>query len=519
MTPTAAGAGAECLRQFCPGLAVSREQVLDWHRHKDAGGPTFAGTANWQNYMDLIEREARALGMVDVRRHPFHYTRWWTSEWPDRSGWSLRIGGRDIDVAHYGANSGNTGSGGVTAPVVVLTGAELAALPDPAVLAGKIVALRIAATDFQRQEPDWWYAPPDYPYAVGQWLEVEQTVAASTASQLFAANLQGRLPFPEPHFLKLIKQSRAAGVALIFDMADARVRGLYSFPVPGIYDVPTLYLGREAGRELLAAAREHAAATLTLDARQELTEAYQLAAVLPGRHYGSDRDEIILMISHTDGPSISQENGPLGLLAMLRYFAAIDRGDRDKSLMLFLDSRHFIPDREHALPAYDIERVLGPGGALAPAHGRLVASVHLEHLGQREYAERDGRYLPTGSPERGAYYVTGYRDLIDIAETALRRHQPSRQVLRSTDIAGIHGRSQGHWFGLGHHPRRLGIEAIAANMVSMGAYWSTAAGLDYLDPDQFLRQVNTMTDVAAGLMRGDIDKILSEPIKAATLGD
>ncbi|TXS92814.1 hypothetical protein FV139_12655 [Parahaliea maris] len=509
---TAAATGGDCLQNFCAPLTISREQVVAWHQAKDQFGPTFAGSSGWNSYLALIEREAGQLGMVDLRRNTFRYNRWHTSEWPDRSGWSLRIGDRQIDVANYGANSGDTGPNGVRAELVVVTGEEFEALPDPAVLAGKIIVLQVAPTDFQRQVPDWLYAPADYPYRAGQWLKVEDTVSSSTASQLFAANLQGKLPFPEPHYLKRIKQTKAAGVVLIFDMADERVRGLYSFPVPAIYNVPTLYLGREAGAEVISAAKSARHGILVLDAQEESTQAYQLAAVLPGRNYGSDDDEIILMISHTDGPSISQENGPLGLLSILHYFSRIDQRHRDKSLMLFLDSRHFIPDREAALPGYDIQRVLGAGGALAPAHGRLVASVHLEHLGQVEYAERNGRYLPTGQMENGGFYVTPYRDLVALSRGALEQHQPRNQVLRATDVPGVHGQSQGHWFGLGHHPRRLGIEVIASNMVSMGAYWSSAAGIDYFDPDQFMRQVNTMTGITAGLIRGDIKTILAHPL-------
>ena len=479
---TSVAADTECLERFCPERVVSRDVVVDWHRYKDSLGPTFAGTSSWNSYMELIESHVRRMGLIDLRHNPFDYTRWQTSEWPDRSGWSLRIGDHDINVANYGANSGDTGPEGVTAPIVVLKGTELSALSDPAILKGKIVVLRIESTDFQRQIPDWLYAPPDYPYTVGQWLKAEDTVSASTASQLFAANLKGKLPFPEPHYLKLIRQSRAAGVALIFDMVDERVQGLYSFPVPEIYDVPTLYLGREAGRDLLTAARNHDSATLTLNAEEVSARAYQFSAILPGRDYGTDRDEVILMISHTDGPSISQENGPLGLLSILHYFTQFNQEERDKSLMLFLDSRHFIPDREASLPDYDIEQVLGPAGAMALNKGQLIASVHLEHLGQVEYAEREGRYLPTGQMESGGYYVTGYQAIIDIAERAMKLHQPYNQVLRSTDVPGIHGQSQGHWFGLGHHPRRLGIEAIASNMVSMGAYWTINGGLRLLRP-------------------------------------
>jgi hypothetical protein len=295
-------------------------------------------------------------------------------------------------------------------------------------------------------------------------------------------------------------------------MADARVRGLYAFPVPAIYDIPTLYLGREAGNVLVQKMRRHTVGTLVLEAVVEDADAYQLTAVLPGRDYGTDRDQYVMMISHTDGPSISQENGPLGLISILSYFSKVPQHQRKKSLLLFLDSRHYIPLREASLPDYDIENVLAPGGPLSPKHGEIVASVHLEHLGQLEYRERDGRYEPTGRLEVGGFYVTGYGGVVDIAQQALVDHHPANQVLRSTDLKGIHQQSQGIWFGLGHHPRKLGIEAIASNMSSMGAYWSTEAGVDYFDTTQFIGQVKVMTQITAGFMDTDIEVLLAEPL-------
>ncbi|MEX2963866.1 hypothetical protein [Microbulbifer sp. TYP-18] len=480
---------------------------MRWHQLKDSYGPTFAGTRAWQQYMDLIETEARRLGVVDLKHNTFRYRRWHTSEWPDSSRWSLSIGGHPIEVANYGANSGTTGAAGVTADVVALTGDELSAMQDKSALRGKILVLSIRPTHLLERISDWLYAPPEYPFEVGQIVKSETSVFHSTVSQLFAANFDGSLPFPKPHYLRLIKETGAAAVVVIFDMANARVNGLYSFPVPAIYNIPTLYLGRESGRELLQYLPRHKQATLTLRAQIEETQAYQLAGFLPGRNYGTDKDEIVLMISHTDGPSISQENGPLGLLSILHYFAQFDARQRDKTLMLFLDSRHYIPNREAALPDYNIDRVLGPGGPLAPAKGKLVASVHLEHLGQLEYRELNGKYEPTGRMEIGGYYVTGYQGVIDLAEQALKDNHPLNQVLRSADIPGVHGLSQGPWFGLGHHPRKLGIEAIASNMTFMGAYWSSAARLDYLDVDQFIRQTNVMTQIAAGFMGADISRL------------
>lgn len=498
-----------CLRQICPAYVLSKETVYSWHTQKNANGATFAGTSAWKKYLSLIEGEGLRRGMVDFQRNNFTYQRWHTTDWPDKKGWSLVIGGIEIETAGYGANSGMTGPDGVTADLALLTDFN-AENVDAENLEGKILIIDLKAGDFEKRLGDWIYEPPENNFQPLHEIKIDETVYQSTVSQLFSANTGGEIPLVVPHYLKFIKQTGAAGVVYIFDMANDRAEGLFSYPTPALYDVPTLYLGRESGAKLMRLMKEHQRATLILEARIDISEAYQLVGYLPGRKYGRDDDEIILMLSHTDGPSISQENGPLGLLGIVHYFSQLDQSQRDKTLMFFLDSRHYIPNREASLPDYDIDKVLLPPGPLAPEHGKIVASVHLEHLGQVEYHEIDGRYEPTGRMEMGGYYVTGYQAIMDIAKAALIDNRPQNQFLRSSDMPGVHCQPQGTWFGLGHWPRRIGVEAIASNMVFMGAYWSSAANMDYLDVDQFIKQMNVMTQITGNFMQIDVQDLLAE---------
>ena len=58
-------------------------------------------------------------------------------------------------------------------------------------------------------------------------------------------------------------------------------------------------------------------------ARTETARPYFLSGVLPGRHAGTDDDELVLLITHTDGPNLSQENGGLAILSVIDYFAKL----------------------------------------------------------------------------------------------------------------------------------------------------------------------------------------------------
>ena len=69
---------------------------------------------------------------------------------------------------------------------------------------------------------------------------------------------------------------------------------------------------------------------------------------LPGKNYGTDKDEQIILTNHTDGPSITQDNGALGILGIIKYFSNIPQEKRDRTLLIYLDCRHYMPGMEQA---------------------------------------------------------------------------------------------------------------------------------------------------------------------------
>src|SRR5260370_40079730 len=104
------------LTKVNPKYLVNPQEVHAWHVAKDSkGGPTMTGSPSWQHYLQMLEKELRGAGVVEVFRNPRSFTRWYTTEFPDDSNWSLHVDGKKIKVASYGCNSGKTADEGATA--------------------------------------------------------------------------------------------------------------------------------------------------------------------------------------------------------------------------------------------------------------------------------------------------------------------------------------------------------------------------------------------------------------------
>ncbi len=485
------------LNQINPHYVVTPEEAHQWHVLKDEGGPTYAGSESWRAFLEFSEEKLREYGVVDLERNPWTYDRWHTSDWPDDTNWTLSSDGRPVVVAHYGAYSGSTPPEGITAELVHYDRAN-----PPKSIKGKIVVLETAPHPdppydekyerwFMVNDHEYLSSPntfpamftrisPDETISLDVWWELRQTI----------------------YFRKLLVEGKAAGAVIVFNMSYDRTAGLYSFLVPTLYQVPTLYLDRVNGAGVIEDARAGKTATLSLKASIEPTETYQLVGYLPGRHYGTDQDEQILVRSHTDGPSIAQDNGALGVVGIVKYFSQIPQEERPRTLMVHLDCRHYMPGMEPAFSQQDYF-------ARHPeARKKIVALVATEHLGQLEYKEVGEVVAPTGRVEPSFLWTRPHQTLIDLAIKAVKDNDWPRCSVQAPERPGIHGRPQGVWYGMGE----LGLGDAwdlpgFGTMGTQGAYWATTARIDKFDADLFSTQVAAMSQLTGELMRIDLEQL------------
>lgn len=472
------------LTKINPKFMVTAKQVRDWHAIKDSkGGATITGSPSWHNYVELLEKELHAMKCEDIFRNSWKFQHWSTTEFPDDSNWSLHVDGKKIKVASYGCNSGSTPAAGVTGGLIVYKQGM-----DPAALKGKIAIVvkeRGAGGSNGSDDYEFLSNPETFP---------DPLKPRSEEGALSPFPIMGLGPAQD-----VLIKAGALGAVIVMPLSYDALSGVYTFGVPALHEMPSLYLDRETGAQIVAAAGKQA--TLRLISKTEEAEAYQLFAHLPGAHYETDQDQTILLITHTDGPSISQENGGLGILSILKYFSHIPQDERPRSIMAFFDCRHYMPGAERAFAAQDYAT------REPDVYKMVIAAMGIEHLGQMQVQEGDGKpYHKTGQPEMSSVWITQNQHMIDMAIKAVKDNGLRRVQVQCPGHKGLHGGEQGPWYGLGGIARRINVPG-ASTMGSMTAYWSTKARMDYLDADHFVNQMATMSQICGELMVAGVESI------------
>src|SRR5258705_13257946 len=262
-------------------------------------------------------------------------------------------------------------------------------------------------------------------------------------------------------------------------------------------------LDRVAGAKVWADAASGKTAKLILDAHEEKNApAYETVATLPGKNYGTPNDEAILLATHVDGPSIVEDDGSLGILAVLRYYAKIPQAERLKSLVVYFESRHFIPGTEASYPL-DITEEL-------PARFKnVVGGLALEHFGGLQFAENGDVYAPTG--KAATTYIWGWPNPLAIAAaTKAIKDQAVPPAINDVPARpGVNGKAQLGWLGGG----------FSRYLVDLGGWpgWHSSrdwpsAGFQAYYPgaetragaDVFLKQASAAVQLANVLMTGDV---------------
>ena len=518
------------LNRIDPKLMISPEQAWNWNMFKAEGGPTYAGSAGWKRYVDFLLAKMQEFGAVDLDYVDIPYDHYIVDDWPDRrthvydSGMAVEklvTDGTPVPVvASYGMTSGYTPPEGVTAQMLFYDPANP---PSKEAVAGKILVFQTAPypsppyteafldnftlTDHEWRSPGKWekmFVPPS------------TGVTSSYHSRWVWSQLNG--------FAAIGVAGKAAGIVVVYDLSPGAAFGLAQRSVytpdgkAGLgatyITCPTLTLDRVNGAKVLTDARAGKAATLTLTARFQRDTGKAIIAHLPGRNYGTPRDEQILLATHTDAMSLIEENGGIGMIGILSYFNKIPKEARDRTLVFYFDCRHFMPGGEGSWPQYDYYSI-HPDKLKS-----VVATLGMEHMGGRQTIEsgpggNDYVYSPE-TPENGGV-ITSLMDVFNnniwlvetIARAATENKWPRVDVKAGNVAPGVNGGFQGTVKSPMNKGRAYNLPGLGlagdwpGGWTQTFAQIDTEAGAHGFDADYFVQQVAGLTQIAGDLMRVD----------------
>jgi hypothetical protein len=521
------GRAAATFPKIEPRFLITPDQAWDWNLFKSRGGPTYAGSAGWKRYTDFLISKMQEFGAVDFDYVEIPYDHYIVDDWPDRrthvydSGVAVEklvSDGTPVPVvASYGMTSGFTPPEGVTARLLYCDPAKPPSVEE---MAGKILVLRTAPYPDPPYSNSFLdnFTPTDYEWrSPGKWAPLFTPPSASVTSSYHCRWVWSQLN----GMAAIAIRGRAAGMVIVYDLSPGAALGLVQRSVytpdgkAGLgakyINCPTLTLDRVNGATVLADAKAGKQATLTLTARFQRDTGKAVLAYLPGRNYGTPRDEQVLLATHTDAMSLIEENGGLGMLGILSYFNHIPRTARPRTLVFYLDCRHFMPGGESSWPQFDYY-TLHPE-RLKP----IVATIGIEHMGGRQTIESgpDGNhYVYSGErPENGGV-ITSLMDVHNnniwlveaIARAATDNHWPRVDVKSGNTGPGVNGGFQGTVKSPMNKGRAYGLPGVGlagdwpGGWTQTFAQIDTEAGMHGFDKDYFVRQVAGLSQLAGEFM-------------------
>lgn len=355
-------------------------------------GVRLTGTKAQRNFIKYLKSQIHEMG-IETFSDPSRFMRW------EETSKKLTIkdldGETEIPIASAFPYSGRTPAEGVTAELTLVKEKHVGYLSA----ADKIAVVEINELDYLPSE----IAFNERQHSVPEGLTLPEHYKGPVATTF--------VNFP---FLKLAKLAGAKGVICVWSgINDECVKGQYLPFILGYQGMPAVWVDSENGKKVIEAAQNGQFATLTLDGIiDEYAKTESFWCVLDGEEEG----ESVIINTHTDGTNCIEENGPIALLAMLRYLK--DKPLKRTHIFVFATG-HF------RLPSF---KNVDGGGVQATSkwlsahrshwdgkegHLKAVAALSVEHLGCKMWKADDGEYKQVGDVETELVY-TGNRVMNDI---------------------------------------------------------------------------------------------------------
>jgi hypothetical protein len=352
---------------------ASEELLQRWCDRIGGEGLRWTGSAAHERIIAWIEDELDRIPGLAVRSDSYDILRWQPMPRGDleRAG-SLRLGIQDIAVA-----------GAVPYTTPIRREAPVAYLPPGEAITSVNAGGKIVLRDFPS-------IPLPYDALLGLGLHVTPDCDALRGQIWDRPGLADGILHDD---LLAAGSADAAGLIIAFDLPREQVAGYFEPHKGTHYRVPAVYIGVDEREQLRQLATDGAPIELAVRGEVDRAPTRNVYATLPGQSA-----ERIVLVTHTDGNTWVQENGIAALLALAKYFAAIPREHRHRTIEFASTSAHLHISREGAARYasqldHDFDK------------GTVALALAIEHLGARELvplprADGPGRRLEfTGESE------------------------------------------------------------------------------------------------------------------------
>ena len=225
--------------------------------------------------------------------------------------------------------------------------------------------------------------------------------------------------------LKKAREKGVKAVILVWNgVSDEKVENQYLPFTDEYLGIPAIWVNETEGKKVIAAAKRQEQGTVILEAKkQKNSHTENFYVTLEGKQ----KDETILINTHTDGVNAIEENGAIGILSMIRYLQSCQR---ERTLVFSFITGHF------RLPVFK-----GTSQATSTwltKHGEVwdgragnrkaVAGITVEHLGSMEWKEYPkGQYKATGKIQTEYTYI-GNKKMGEIWKKAIKGRTLTRTV-------------------------------------------------------------------------------------------
>ena len=410
-------------------IQLSRENMQKGMNDMNAMGPRLTGSRGHHEFVEYLKKEVEAIGYTPVSDFKT-FERW--EEKATKLTLHTKKGDVDIPVASAFPYSGETGPEGFSGKL------------------GKITKLRPFRKIVVMRMPDFSRVPAAVAFSERRALPKDLHLTKFYKGPVAVAFVKATVGI----FLAKFTGAKAA-VFIWQKMSPEMVQGQYLNFILGHLGIPTLWVNGEAGKPLLKARTKKTPATLTLDAEIEKdASAESFYVLVPGKNH----KENVIINTHTDGVNAVEENGPIAMLEMLRYYKT-HQPERD--LIFAFVAGHF------RLPAFEHRNSLAPvqqatSGWLNDhrdlwdgkrGHKYTVAALALEHFGCAEWKDVKGVYQKTNDVDIEVTY-TGNQVMDDILYRALEEERTRVRTVSLRPHNFMH-------FGEGQSTFNVGIPDIS----------------------------------------------------------